>query len=66
MVKFVVTIPAGTLMATGVLLPLVTINVAGLLRSVVTNISSARYWMPLGGPRVSFVHLISFGVGLYQ
>lgn len=65
-VKLVVTIPAGTSIDTGVLSPLVTTRVAGFVRSVVTNISSASISRPLGGPRVSFVQVIPLGVGRYQ
>lgn len=61
-----VTIPAGALNETGALLPLVMVNVAGLVRRVVAKTTSARRFLPLGGPRVSFVHVTAQGVGRYQ
>lgn len=66
MVALKVTIPAGALNDTGALLPLVIVSVAGLVRRVVAKTTSARRFLPLGGPRVSFVHVTSQGVGRYQ
>jgi hypothetical protein len=65
-VKLWVTIPAGTVIVTGALLPLWTVNCAELVRSVVTNITSASMSLPLGGPNGSPEHVTPFGVGLYQ
>jgi hypothetical protein len=65
-VKFVVRIPAGTVTVTGALPPLVTVKVAGLVRRVVTNMTSASKFIPLGGPSGSEGHCIAFGVVLYQ
>jgi len=65
-VKLLVTIPAGTWIVTGALLPLVTVNVAGFARRVVTKMTSARRSLPFGGPRESPVQVTPLGVGLYQ
>lgn len=65
-VKFVVWMPASTVTVTGALLPLVTVSSAGSVSIVAANTTSARYWIPLGGPRVSLVQIVSLGVVLYQ
>jgi hypothetical protein len=66
MVKFVVTMPAGTLTVTAALPPLLTVKVAGLVSIVVTNIKSASRLIPFGGPNGSPVQTTPFGVGRYQ
>ena len=66
MVKLLVTMPAGTWIVTGALLPLVTVKVAGLVSRVVTKTRSARRSFPFGGPRESSEQVTSFGVGRYQ
>jgi hypothetical protein len=66
MVKFVVTMPAGTVTVTGAFPPLVTVKVAGLVSRVVTNMTSASKLIPFGAPSGNPVRCIPFGVGLYQ
>ena len=66
MVTFVVVTPAGTLIVTGEFDPLVTVKVAGEVRSVVMKIKSASISLPFGGPRESLLHVTIFGVGRYQ
>jgi hypothetical protein len=66
MVKLLVTMPAGTEIVTAALPPLLTVKVAGLVRSVVTKTTSASRSLPLGGPRGSPEQVTSHGVGRYQ
>lgn len=66
MVAFQVKIPAGALITTGALLPLVIVSVAGLVRRVVAKTTSARSSRPFGGPNGSPVQVTSHGVGRYQ
>lgn len=65
-VKFVVRTPPGTVTITGALPPLVAVKVAGLVKRVVTNMTSASKFIPFGGPSGSEGHWIDFGVVLYQ
>lgn len=66
MVAFQVKIPAGALNVTGALLPLVMVSVAGLVSRVVAKTTSARRFLPFGGPSGSPVQVTSHGVGRYQ